>query len=373
MTGKITYRRNQHVLSQWVLRNFRSDDTATEKKDRQRVWCHTVYLGVDKKNEIRELPLPISSVAVSKDCFMLIDGSSGEKFDIESELSEYETRTSNLFNKLIHENEFELLVDVKNDSCAALDTILNFMVIQMILNSHNPQNKGQDKEVFFDMLAGRMNESLAEFMSMINNPPDSIKYINDTAVYKKIKRVFESSSDRSEKAKSLLILFLLAESGGLPVPFGLLKEIKNKLFKGVHIDGVYHTGYEFDSSELRPVFSIGPNVFSYWKNHKNIYLPLAHNYAIGFSVGNHGFYNSSINIYSANPSILKFKSGKKLKVHQVSHDYIDSITSIVALGSVNMANTIYTPFELKNIEDYLALQEKNHDRYYSPSEPQLII
>lgn len=79
---------------------------------------------------------------------MLIDGSSGEKFDIESELSEYETRTSNLFNKLIHENKFELLVDVKGDSCAALDTILNFMVIQMILNSHNPQNKGKDKEVF---------------------------------------------------------------------------------------------------------------------------------------------------------------------------------------------------------------------------------
>lgn len=31
MTSEITYRRNQHVLSQWVLRNFRSDDTATEK------------------------------------------------------------------------------------------------------------------------------------------------------------------------------------------------------------------------------------------------------------------------------------------------------------------------------------------------------
>ncbi|RMT61898.1 hypothetical protein ALP45_200044 [Pseudomonas coronafaciens pv. atropurpurea] len=38
-----------------------------------------------------------------------------------------------------------------------------------------------------------------------------------------------------------------------------------------------------------------------------------------------------------------------------------------------MANTIYTPFELKNIEDYLALQEKNYDVYYYPSEPQLII
>jgi hypothetical protein len=58
-------------------------------------------------------------------------------------------------------------------------------------------------------------------------------------------------------------------------------------------------------------------------------------------------------------------------VHQVSHDYIDGITSIVTMGSVASANTIYTPFELKDVEGYLALQEKNHDKYYSPSEPQL--
>ncbi|WP_409303530.1 DUF4238 domain-containing protein, partial [Pseudomonas sp. KCJK8993] len=147
--AKVPYKRNQHVLSQWILRNFRSDDTATEKKDKQRVWCHTVYLDDDKENEIREIPLPISSVAVSKDCFMLIDGGSGEKFDIEAELSEYELRTSSFFNKLIHENKFELLVDVKNNTCEALDTILSFMVVQMILNAHNPQNKSQDKDVVF--------------------------------------------------------------------------------------------------------------------------------------------------------------------------------------------------------------------------------
>lgn len=39
------YTKNQHVLSQWVLRNFRSDDTALYAKEKQRVWCHTVYMG----------------------------------------------------------------------------------------------------------------------------------------------------------------------------------------------------------------------------------------------------------------------------------------------------------------------------------------
>jgi hypothetical protein len=301
---------------------------------------------------------------------MLIDGNTGEKFDIESELSEYELRTSNLFNKLIHENKFELLIDVRNNTCTALNTILDFMVVQMILNSHNPQNKDQDKEVVFNSLVEFMAGNLARFMGMIDNPPDNIKHISDTAIYNKIKRVFGSTSDDGEKAKSLLILFLLAESGGLPVPFGMLAKIKSKLFQSIHIDGIYHTGYEFDSTELRPVFSIGPNVFSYWMKH-NIYLPLAHNYAISFSVGSRRLYNKSINIYSVNPKLLKCKSDTQLKVHQVSHDYIDGITSIVTMGSVASANTIYTPFELKDVENYLTQQEKDHDKYYSPSEPQL--
>ena len=32
------YTRNQHMLSQWFLRNFRSDDTAQSPKEKQRVW-----------------------------------------------------------------------------------------------------------------------------------------------------------------------------------------------------------------------------------------------------------------------------------------------------------------------------------------------
>lgn len=43
------YTKNQHVLSQWVLRNFRSDDTALYAKEKQRVWCHTVYMTPEKE------------------------------------------------------------------------------------------------------------------------------------------------------------------------------------------------------------------------------------------------------------------------------------------------------------------------------------
>lgn len=39
----MSYTRNQHMLSQWVLRNFRSDDTALDPKIKQRVWAHVVF------------------------------------------------------------------------------------------------------------------------------------------------------------------------------------------------------------------------------------------------------------------------------------------------------------------------------------------
>lgn len=371
VASKVVYKRNQHVLSQWILRNFRSDDTATQVKDKQRVWCHTVHLNDQEENVIREIPLPISSVAVSKDCFMLIDGETNEKFDIEEELCEYEFRTASLFNKLIHGNEFQLLIDVRENACKSLDVVLDFMIIQMLLNSHNPQNKNNEKEVAFDSLVELVVVYLPNIMRDVDDPPEHMKSINDSTIYKKIKRVLRSSSEEREKAKSLVVLFFLAESKGLPVPFGWLDGLKREIFNNIYIEGVYHTGYAFDSSELRPVFSIGPNIFSYWNDNKNIYLPLSHNYAIGFSVGDKELYNKVINIYSANPALLKCKSSAQLKVYNVSHDYIDGITSIIAVGSVSMANTIYTPFELRDIHNYLALQEKDRETFYSPSEPQL--
>jgi len=49
------YTKNQHVLSQWVLRNFRSDDTALLPKSRQRVWAHVVVPTKEGKNDIKSL------------------------------------------------------------------------------------------------------------------------------------------------------------------------------------------------------------------------------------------------------------------------------------------------------------------------------
>jgi hypothetical protein len=65
------YTRNQHMLSQWFLRNFRSDDTAQSPKEKQRVWAHVVVPTAESKNDIKDIPLPISSVAVCRIAFVL--------------------------------------------------------------------------------------------------------------------------------------------------------------------------------------------------------------------------------------------------------------------------------------------------------------
>jgi subtilase family serine protease len=87
---------------------FRSDDTALSAKEKQRVWCHTVYMTPDKENVLHTQPLPISSVAVSKNCFRLIDAETGQPFDIEDEL--YERLTAGVVNDIIHEHNFSRLV-----------------------------------------------------------------------------------------------------------------------------------------------------------------------------------------------------------------------------------------------------------------------
>jgi hypothetical protein len=51
MTNKISYKRNQHVLSQWTLRNFRSDDTATEKKTSKECGAIPFILATTKRTK----------------------------------------------------------------------------------------------------------------------------------------------------------------------------------------------------------------------------------------------------------------------------------------------------------------------------------
>jgi hypothetical protein len=362
----------QHVMPQWVLRNFRSDDTAQAEKGKKRVWCHTVYLDENKQNVVKEFPLPIASVGVAKSCFSLVDGETGELFDIEQELSEYELKTSEVFNRFIRDHDFSLLLRVEEvGSC--LETVVNFMTIQMILNLHNPQHKYAGKELFFSSLMKGLEDNFSEVKSAIRGMPDDVLKLYGRELSEKVVRAVNSSSDKGQVCKVLFVLFILAESKGLPVLSKSLSVLREHLFGGIYIEGIYHTGYTFDSIESRPVFVIGPNVFSRSIEGEIIYLPFSHNFAFGFSVRKREFYNSDLVIYSANPENLNIATKNKIKVFKVSHDFIDNIVGHVLMGAVGNSNTIYTPHECADVERYLALQEQNEEFFYQPKHPERVI
>lgn len=362
----------QHVMPQWVLRNFRSDDTAKAEKGKKRVWCHTVYLDKNKQSIIKEYPLPITSVGVAKSCFSLIDGETGELFDIEQELSEYELRTSEVFNSFIRNHDFSSLLRVEKTG-SSLETVVNFMTIQMILNLHNPQHKYDDKESFFSSLITGLEKNFVKIKIAINEMPTDILELYGRDFSEKIVRAANSTSDREQVCKVLFILFILAESKGLPILEKSLSTLRDHLFSGIYIEGIYHTGYTFDSIESRPVFVIGPNVFSKSIDGSIIYLPISHNFAFGFSVRKREFYNSDLMIYSANPENLNLATRNQIKLYKVSHDFIDNIVGHVLMGAIGNSNTIYTPHECADVERYLALQEENEDFFYHPKHPERVI
>jgi hypothetical protein len=365
------YTKNQHMLSQWFLRNFRSDDTANSPKDKQRVWCHSVNISDESENDIKEIPLPISSIAINKDCFMLIDYDSQKKFDIEDELSEYERDTSVLFNELVHKHKFQKLLDVSRKG-NALEKMVNFMVIQMLLGFLNPQNKMDGKDDFLKHILPDMVKNYESIKELITNPPTKIQPFYSQSIFKKMLRVIESNSAVYEKCKALLFLSMVAEAKNLPAPIGYLTRIRNEIFSKIHITGIYHTGYEFDSTEIRPIFTTSPNVVMFNQNNNFNLLPISHNLAIGFSLGVAEYYNSHLNIFSVYPNKLKCRSSKRIKIYRVSHDYMDGITGWVNLIGMGQTKTMYTPYELKDIQCYLKHQNDNYDHHYSPDEPELI-
>ncbi|MEZ9807144.1 DUF4238 domain-containing protein [Vibrio cyclitrophicus] len=366
------YTKNQHMLSQWVLRNFRSDDTARHLKDKQRVWCHTVYHSDEKENDIKEIPLPISSIAINKDCFMLIDHETGKKFDIEDELSDYENNTSKLFNELIHKHKFTKLLDVSRKG-HALEVLLNFMVIQMVLGFYNPQNKMDEKEEVLSHILTDMEKNYESIEKLVLNPSDEVKPYSSTDIFKKMVRVVSSTSNVKDKCNALFMLSMLAEAKRLPSLFGYLSSIRNNMFENIYITGIYHTGYDFHSTETRPVFTISPNVFILNPDNNFNLLPLAHNLALSFSVGESEYYNSHLKVYSVDPNKLKCRTSKKIHTYKVSHNYIDNITGWITAIGVSHTKTLYTPYELKDIERYLDLQSENEDYHYSPKYPELVV
>ncbi|MET6757837.1 DUF4238 domain-containing protein [Pseudoalteromonas sp. NCIMB_1079] len=368
----MSYTKDQHVLSQWMLRNFRSDDTAKLVRDKKRVWTHTIYYDEKKGNIIKNLPLPISSVGMKKDCFTLLDGETGVKFDIENELSIYEKKTSDLFNSIVKDHDFLQLLNVEGRDYP-LEMLLNFIVIQFVLNLQNPQNKLEYKEEIFEHYTASLIRDFDHIKQKLENPPPHFAALLEGKIYTKIIKVINSSSPKKDICETLLILFMVAESEGLPTLMNFLPTLRNNLFKNIHIEGIYHTGYEFDAIGPRPVFTLGPNIMCYDREKCLVYLPLSHNFAIHFSIGKREFYNSSINIFSADPSKLTCIKNKRINIYKVSHDYIDNITSIINLFNTSHSNTIYTPHCLQDVKDYLALQESNEDFYYSPEKPTLVL
>jgi hypothetical protein len=105
---------------------------------------------------------------------------------------------------------------------------------------------------------------------------------------------------------------------------------------------------------------------------KNIYLPLSHNYAMKFSYGIRKYFNSSIDIYSPNPDKINCKISDRVNMYKVSHDCIDSVTSIINLINNANSKTIYSSHCLKDVTDYLALQDEDEDFYLSPRSPELV-
>lgn len=362
----------QHVMPQWVLRNFRSDDTAQAEKGKKRVWCHTVYVDENKQNSIKEQPLPISSVGVAKSCFSLIDGETGELFDIEQELSDYERRTSEVFNRFIHNHDFTSLLSVESAG-SSLETVVNFMTIQMVLNLHNPQHKYDGKELFFSNLIQSLETNFFEVKVAVTGMPEYVLKLYGKEFSNKVIRAANSSSAKEQICRVLFILFILAESKGLPVLVESLGMLRGHLFGGIYIEGIYHTGYTFNSIESRPVFVIGPNVFSRSIEGSIIYLPIAHNLAFGFSVRKKELYNSDLKIYSANPENLSLAIKDKIQLFKVSHDFIDNIVGHILAGAIGNSNTIYTPHELADVEKYLALQRENEDFFYRPIYPERVL
>ncbi|ENA3564973.1 TPA: DUF4238 domain-containing protein, partial [Escherichia coli] len=164
------YTKNQHVLSQWVLRNFRSDDTALYAKEKQRVWCHTVYMTPEKENVLHTQPLPISSVAVSKNCFRLIDAETGQPFDIEDELGVYERLLAGIVNDIIHEHNFSRLRHTHPDDFP-VEKLTSFAVMQLMLNLYNPQNKNPYKQEMLEQFHADIQDHLSEYIHSINQLP----------------------------------------------------------------------------------------------------------------------------------------------------------------------------------------------------------
>ncbi len=364
------YTKNQHVLSQWVLRNFRSDDTALSAKEKQRVWCHTVYITPDKENVLHTQPLPISSVAVSKNCFRLIDAETGQPFDIEEELGVYERLTAGIVNDIIHEHNFSRLRHAQPDDFP-VEKLTSFAVMQLMLNLHNPQNKNPFKHEMLEQFHSDIQDHLSEYVHSINQLPHTNPELMDDHFYSKILRIANSTSSGEDKSRSLFVLFGLLSILNKPTLYDKINKLRNVIFAGIHTIEVIHTGHDFDSTEPRPAFAIAPNIFCLYKDENRIYLPLSHNFTLCFITGEPSHFRPRMNIFSPRPERLKCCHDRSLNFFKVSFDYIDNVMTTIDMYNVGNSSTFYSAYQLSKLEEYLDKQDQDPDYYHTPENPVL--
>ncbi|ELM6745072.1 DUF4238 domain-containing protein [Escherichia coli] len=364
------YTRNQHMLSQWFLRNFRSDDTAQSPKEKQRVWAHVVVPTAEGKNDIKAIPLPISSVAVCKDCFRLTDGDTGEVFDIEHELSDYEQDMALLVRDLVQNHNFARLANCDTDDFP-VEKLASFAIFQMLLNLNNPQSRFPGKNELFQSFINPVKNNLQHIISETISLSDVMPELAALSIYQKLIRIARSSSGDDEKAKAMFVLFSLLALQGKITMIDTMAWLRGEVFSGIHRVDIFHTGHHFYSTEPRPVFTVSPNVFCKMTEERVLYLPLAHNLALKFyQYPEHGFFTPlEINVFSPDPQKLLTKDMSRIKVYKCSYDYIDQVMSTIDMYNVGFSNIIYSSWQLSDVENYLRLQNEHHDTYYLPEHP----
>lgn len=364
------YTRNQHMLSQWFLRNFRSDDTAQSPKEKQRVWAHVVVPAAESKNDIKDIPLPISSVAVCKDCFRLTDGDTGEVFDIEHELSDYEQDMALLVRDLVQNHNFPRLANCDTDDFP-IEKLASFAIFQMLLNLNNPQSRFPGKNELFQTFINPVKNNIQHIISETISLPEVMPELATLSIYQKLIRIARSSSGDDEKAKAMFILFSLLALQGKITMIDAMARLRGEVFSGIHRVDIFHTGHHFDSTEPRPVFTVSPNVFCKMTEERVLYLPLAHNLALEFyQYPEHGFFTPlEINVFSPAPQKLLTKDMSRINIYKCSYDYIDQVMSTIDMYNVGFSNIIYSSWQLSDVENYLRLQNEHHDTYYLPEHP----
>lgn len=364
------YTRNQHMLSQWFLRNFRSDDTAQSPKEKQRVWALVVVPTAEGKNDIKDIPLPISSVAVCKDCFRLTDGDTGEVFDIEHELSDYEQDMALLVRDLVQNHNFARLANCDTDDFP-VEKLASFAIFQMLLNLNNPQSRFPGKNELFQSFINLVKNNLQHIISETISLSDVMPELAALSIYQKLIRIARSSSGDDEKAKAMFVLFSLLALQGKITMIDTMAWLRGEVFSGIHRVDIFHTGHHFYSTEPRPVFTVSPNVFCKMTEERVLYLPLAHNLALKFyQYPEHGFFTPlEINVFSPDPQKLLTKDMSRIKVYKCSYDYIDQVMSTIDMYNVGFSNIIYSSWQLSDVENYLRLQNEHHDTYYLPEHP----